>query len=313
MGVAMDNEINRSIELDPSIDLLGNIKITDSGLQKSDLLRDFTQTRHSLIDNFYDTIDFSSWENTVVSDIRELTTIYLMTAKIIAKSELTAFAHDSALNDRLKLIFGDSYNTELADLILEKFGREDFNELPNIETVDAEAIAGANGAFADTTNSIYLSNQFIEANYTNPEVIAEVLLKEVGHYLDSQVNREDAPRDEGEIFSLLVGNKAIEESNLQEDRKNTIEHSNDLGDATFSIDPEGYLELSKDNFSSDSLWQNNIQGDFKVDLYKDNRFITTLLNPDPYRDNQIISLKDLEPIISELSKDADYSLKVSLV
>jgi hypothetical protein len=529
----MDNELNEAINFDLSIDFLGNLKIADLGLERSDLFKDFRQTRHLLVDSIYDKIDLNSWDNIDVGDIRELTTIYLMTAKIIAKTELTAFANDSALNDRLKLIFGNSYNTELADRILEKFAREDFSELPKIETVDAEAIAGANGAFADATNSIYLSNQFIEANFTRPEVIAEVLLEEVGHYLDSQINREDTPGDEGEIFSLIVGNKTIERGKLQElktedDREIIIEKSNsdstiaerssqlsqskpvvsivatdnnaeetkkeenlnlgkftiarsggttedltvnynisgkavngqdyeqiadsiiipagkqkvsipippidddaiegtekvsltiqsnseytagkrksdsvaiadndsfphikistphkgekwesgnphsiawkdnigenvtidlykhdkfyqtllkstpsdgietitlpaalpssddysikvgsvkhhqinDLSDGNFALDPEVYVQITQDDASSDLIWQDNIQGDLKVDLYKNNKFVTTLLTPDPYRDNQIVSLKDLEPILSELSKDDDYSLKVSLV
>jgi hypothetical protein len=534
----MDNELNEAINFDLSIDLLGNLKIADLGLEGSDLLKDFRPARHLLVDSIYDKIDFDSWDNIDLGDTRELSTIYLMTAKIIAKTELTAFANDSALNDRLKFIFGDSYNTELAERIFEKFSQEDFSSLPKIETVDAEAIAGANGAFADATNSIYLSNQFIEANFTHPEVIAEVLLEEVGHYLDSQINREDTPGDEGEIFALIVSNKTIETDKLQElkaendlDRiilgarkispeksnsdniiseqssqtqpivsivatdNNTEEtdreenpnlgkftiartgeakedlavnynisgkatngqdynqisdriiipagkqkvsipispidddaiegtekvsltiksnaeytldrhkfdsiaiadndslpyikitqpnqeetweagnpHSiawkdnigenvkidlykhdkfertllkstpsdgietvtlpavlpssddysikvgsvkhhqiNDLSDGNFALAPEVYIQVTKDDASSDLIWQDNIQGDLKVDLYKDNKFVSTLLTPDPYRDNQIISLKDLEPILSELSKDADYSLKVSLV
>jgi hypothetical protein len=546
----MDNELNEAINFDLSSDILGNLKIADLGFERSDLLGDFRQARHPLVDSIYDKIDLNSWDNIDLDDTRELTAIYLMTAKIIAKTELTAFANDSALNDRLKLIFGDSYNTELAERIFEKFSQEDFSSLPKIETVDAEAIAGANGAFADATNSIYLSNQFIEANFTHPEIIAEVLLEEVGHYLDSQINREDTPGDEGEIFALIVSNKAIETDKLQQlkaendldriilgdcasckqpmereiapekfnsdkiisetssqlsqaqpivsivatdnnaeesdreenfnlatftiartgettedltvnynisgkatngqyynqisdsiiipagkqkvaipispidddaieeaenvsltiksnseytlDRhkfdsiasvdndslpyikvtkpnaeetweagnphsiawKDNIDENvkidlykrdkfdrtllkstpsdgveavtlpavlpssddysikvgsfkhhqiNDLSDGNFALDPEIYIQIAKDDASSDLIWQDNIQGDLKVDLYKDNKFVNTLLTPDPYRDNQIISLKDLEPILSELSKDADYSLKVTLV
>ena len=55
-------------------------------------------------------------------------------------------------------------------------------------------LGNANGAYAGSTNKIYLSDSFL-ANAT-PEAISAVLLEEIGHFIDAQINQTDTPGDE---------------------------------------------------------------------------------------------------------------------
>ncbi len=51
---------------------------------------------------------------------------------------------------------------------------------------------------------IYLSREFITTHQDDIGAIAGVVLEEIGHYIDSQINQSDAIGDEGELFSNLV-------------------------------------------------------------------------------------------------------------
>jgi murein DD-endopeptidase MepM/ murein hydrolase activator NlpD len=116
----------------------------------------------------------------------------------------------------MNLAFGDRFNNDIADRILQKFARKDFSDLPSVEIISSDYLSGANGAFAFANDTIYLSKEFLDTNIENPQAIANVLLEEFGHYLDSKINTEDTPGDEGEIFSLLVRGEALDPLTLSE-------------------------------------------------------------------------------------------------
>ncbi|MFM6222949.1 MAG: hypothetical protein ACKPDM_21830, partial [Dolichospermum sp.] len=55
---------------------------------------------------------------------------------------------------------------------------------------------------------IYLSANFLATS--TAEAISAVLLEEIGHYVDAQINQVDSAGDEGAIFAELVqGNSVI--------------------------------------------------------------------------------------------------------
>lgn len=95
------------------------------------------------------------------------------------------------------------------------FVNADFRALPKLEIWSAAEINGANGAFARATNTIYLSREFLSQNPTNPNAVSNVLLEEIGHYIDSRLNTSDAVGDEGEIFSSLVQGQTVSSQQLQ--------------------------------------------------------------------------------------------------
>lgn len=59
-------------------------------------------------------------------------------------------------------------------------------------------------AFAADSNTIYLSESFLNENQANFNIVSDVILEEWGHHLNAVLNEVDTVGDEGEIFMSLV-------------------------------------------------------------------------------------------------------------
>lgn len=114
----------------------------------------------------------------------------------------------------MSLAFGDDFDVEAAQDLADSLTDGTFQTSP-IKVVSAADINGANGAFAAETNNIYLSSEFVADNADNPLPIVSVLLEEIGHYIDSQINISDAAGDEGAIFAGVVQGKVFDAAELQ--------------------------------------------------------------------------------------------------
>ncbi|MEM9220232.1 MAG: S8 family serine peptidase [Cyanobacteria bacterium P01_F01_bin.150] len=75
---------------------------------------------------------------------------------------------------------------------------------PSIQIQSGSEINNAYGAFSADTNTIYLSHEFLLSHRTDPTAITNVLLEELGHFIDAQLNPVDSKGDEGAIFSSLA-------------------------------------------------------------------------------------------------------------
>ncbi|NEO54819.1 MAG: hypothetical protein F6K54_18065 [Okeania sp. SIO3B5] len=130
----------------------------------------------------------------------------LLTGEIAfqVSEQLKQFAADPNFSDKMNLAFGDSWNVETANAISQQWLAGDFSQIPEIEVVSTDDIAGADGAFAGATETIYISQEWLELNASNPGEIASVVLEEIGHYFDYEINIVDAAGDEGAIFSAVV-------------------------------------------------------------------------------------------------------------
>jgi RHS repeat-associated protein len=93
--------------------------------------------------------------------------------------------------------------------------------VPDIKIINTNRLQ-AKGAFGN--NTIYLSQDLLNPQRSHTPEAVNVLLEEVGHYIDSQINTQDALGDEGEIFAALVQNKAITPDALA-----TLQASDDHG------------------------------------------------------------------------------------
>ena len=82
----------------------------------------------------------------------------------------------------------------------------DFNTIPPIVLLSSDGISGAMGAYAVSTNTIYLNADWLAA--ANREQVFVVLTEELGHHLDGLLNMVDTPGDEGEklAYNLLERN-----------------------------------------------------------------------------------------------------------
>jgi hypothetical protein len=98
--------------------------------------------------------------------------------------------------------FRSLFNTSFAETIRSQWAGGDFSQLPPIEVLSSDILGNARGAYAASSNTIYLADTFVAT--ATPETLSAVLLEEIGHYVDVQINSSDTPGDEGELFSALV-------------------------------------------------------------------------------------------------------------
>ncbi|NCQ69299.1 MAG: hypothetical protein GPI99_04120 [Microcystis aeruginosa W13-15] len=139
----------------------------------------------------------------------------LSTALLKVREQLSNWAIQPDFMADLQLAFGDNFNPDVARSLSEAWARGDFGSLPEIEIRSSQEINGAWGAFSKDTDRIYLSQEFIAENQSNPDAITQVLLEEIGHWVDTKINQQDAQGDEGELFSALVRRQNLTAQNLE--------------------------------------------------------------------------------------------------
>lgn len=125
---------------------------------------------------------------------------------------LLEFSQGEDFLDKMRMAFGTEFDLAQAETLIDQITA---GELPwTLSLVPGSAINHARGAFAAETNTIYLSHELVteEANST---LITDVVLEEMGHFFDANVNTVDSPGDEGAIFSALVQNNDLDDSALQ--------------------------------------------------------------------------------------------------
>jgi hypothetical protein len=148
-----------------------------------------------------------------------------------ATSNLIDFLEDPNFLDDTRVGFGEDLTEEAVVSAIQDLLAGDANADLEIYITDE---LNAEAAFAEATNTIFISKQFLLENQNNLEAIASVLLEEFGHYLDLQLNEEDSSGDEGAIFAELVGGHSLDKEQLE-----ILKAEDDT--TTFTIDGETYL------------------------------------------------------------------------
>ena len=115
---------------------------------------------------------------------------------------------------QLELAFGNNYDREVANELFSAFASGDFSKIPKIEFLSNDVLGATNGAYAAEKNEIYLNERFLLAHEDNLQVIANVLIEEIGHFIDAQINTVDSAGDEGDIFARLVLGEEISPETL---------------------------------------------------------------------------------------------------
>lgn len=128
-------------------------------------------------------------------------------------NQLIAFSHTLDFWNIFDTAFGTQYNRSVAEILRSQWQAGNFSQLPQIDILDSSILGNANGAYASSTNKIYLSNSFV-ANAT-PTAVSAVLLEEIGHFVDAHVNQSDSAGDEGAIFAALVQAESLDAETLQ--------------------------------------------------------------------------------------------------
>ena len=143
--------------------------------------------------------------------------ILLNSALTLTYNQLSTFADLDNFWNLFDTAFGTQYNRSGAEILRLQWLSGDFSQLPQIEILDSSILGNANGAYASSNNQIYLSANFLTTS--TAEAISGVLLEEIGHFIDAQINQIDTPGDEGEKFSALVQGQNLTTQEL--DRINT--------------------------------------------------------------------------------------------
>ncbi|MDD1443651.1 discoidin domain-containing protein, partial [Dolichospermum sp. ST_sed3] len=117
-------------------------------------------------------------------------------------AQLTNFANLGNFWSLFDTVFGSSYDLTTAVKFKSQWQNGSFSQFPQIEVVSNSVLGTANGAYAISTNKIYLSDSFISA--ASQQSLEAVILEEFGHFVDAQVNTKDTAGDEGELFSAIV-------------------------------------------------------------------------------------------------------------
>ncbi|MFN9671124.1 MAG: endo-1,3-1,4-beta-glycanase ExsH, partial [Microcystis sp.] len=122
------------------------------------------------------------------------------------------FAQSDGFWANLETAFGTSYDVVKATELRQQWQSRDFSQLPEIEVVNSSVLGSANGAYGISTNKIYLSESFFAS--ASSDALVAVMLEEIGHFVDAQINRVDTVGDEGELFSHLVRGVNLTEAEL---------------------------------------------------------------------------------------------------
>ncbi|PZU97791.1 MAG: hypothetical protein DCE90_06845 [Pseudanabaena sp.] len=128
--------------------------------------------------------------------------------------------------DLFSQVFGDKTNTAEFQLVISQWRVGDFGQLPSVQVISAADMNGADGAYASSTQKIYLSDSLFQSNAAPVNSIfgaVGVLVEETFHWLDDRVG-VDIQGDEGELAkNLLFG------VNLSSSEKLRINSESDYG------------------------------------------------------------------------------------
>ncbi|NEP85160.1 MAG: hypothetical protein F6K39_47970 [Okeania sp. SIO3B3] len=124
----------------------------------------------------------------------------------------------------MQTAFGSGVNLDLSRDYIEDILTGE--RLPDIRVLSAGDMNPALGGFDGLNGTVYLADSLLAPLTTQSwgeqdsesslhyGILRDVLLEEVGHFLDELLNEEDAPGDEGEIFERLVSGELLRESEV---------------------------------------------------------------------------------------------------
>ena len=91
---------------------------------------------------------------------------------------------------------------ELLQKLVRQWSKGDYSGLPPIVLLPSSSMPGAAGAYAISTRTIYLNQDWLRT--ASRDWVMSVLTEELGHHLDGLLNAVDTSGDEGEIFATLL-------------------------------------------------------------------------------------------------------------
>jgi hypothetical protein len=113
-------------------------------------------------------------------------------------------------------VFGNKANTAELQTVRSQWSVGDFSQLPSVQILSAANTNGAFGAYASSTQTMYLSDSLFQSSAAPTNSVlgaAGVLVEETFHWLDDRVGT-DTQGDEGELAKDLVFGVSLSSSEL---------------------------------------------------------------------------------------------------
>jgi hypothetical protein len=117
---------------------------------------------------------------------------------------LMDFIKDPEFDYKITLAFEQPQISQTVSEIIQGWINGDVSYFPRIEVLPSIVLRGANGAYSSSNRTVYISSNFLSQNADNLPLLSSVLIEELGHYLNAELNSVDAPGDEGELFSAII-------------------------------------------------------------------------------------------------------------
>jgi hypothetical protein len=93
-------------------------------------------------------------------------------------AQLITFSGLDSFWDAFDTAFGKDYDRTVAMRLRSQWQSGDFSNAPEIEVISSSILGNANGAYAISTNTIYLSDAFV--NGASTATLVNTLLEEYG-------------------------------------------------------------------------------------------------------------------------------------
>ncbi|MBS9770267.1 MAG: VCBS repeat-containing protein, partial [Trichodesmium erythraeum GBRTRLIN201] len=129
------------------------------------------------------------------------------------RDQLADFILAPELEAHMEMAFGETVDSDMAKNEIQDILTGE--NLPDIQVLPAADMDPVVGGFDSLTGTIYLADSlWLDTCGAEDGVLEDVLLEELGHFLDSQLSESDSPGDEGELWAGLVKGEELTESEV---------------------------------------------------------------------------------------------------
>jgi hypothetical protein len=143
------------------------------------------------------------------------------------KDQLSELAADpEQFQHSIEQAFGDNVDAQATEQLRQRAVDGDYSWLPEIRYVTPSILNGANGAYSEQQNVIFINSDLI-----GTEEAQNTFAEEASHHIDKLINSVDTQGDEGELFARMLNRE-----NLTRAQLSAIQSENDTGQ--LSIDGE---------------------------------------------------------------------------
>jgi len=172
-----------------------------------------TLPSNQLFVNANQTVAASSVLNSTVQDgsggsIRLLGTSSSTRSQVEAEIEAALVNLNSSgkFFQSLHTVFDPSFSLEAAQKFHRQWLTGNSSSLPNLQIRTVAELDGAQSAFSTETNTLYLSQDYIQEISSQRDAITGILLEEIGHFIAAKINSSNAPDSTPPTAGLMTAN-----------------------------------------------------------------------------------------------------------